>query len=353
MNRLYINSYHLAAFVPGVTWTASDMKKRVFSGIQPTGTVHIGNYLAAIRQWVNAQRENDSIFCIVDLHAITVHQEPRVLKTKNLETTGILLAAGIDPQVSTLFLQSQVGAHAELAWLLNCIIPMGWMLRMTQFKEKSGRHRQQVSMGLFDYPALMAADILLYQADLVPVGEDQKQHVELARDAARRFNTLYGDTFRLPELVIPNVGSRIMSLDDPLRKMSKTGTGRGGVIGLLDPPDLIRSKIMRAVTDSLREIVFDENRPGIHNLLVIYELFTGMGRQEIEQRFSGRGYAEFKAELADVVISKLAPIQGRYRELMEDPGHIGRVLDDGASKVRSMAERTLVMVKEKMGLGLP
>ena len=208
-------------------------------------------------------------------------------------------------------------------------------------------------MGLFDYPALMAADILLYQADLVPVGEDQKQHVELARDAARRFNTLYGDTFRLPELVIPNVGSRIMSLDDPLRKMSKTGTGRGGVIGLLDPPDLIRSKIMRAVTDSLREIVFDENRPGIHNLLVIYELFTGMGRQEIEQRFSGRGYAEFKAELADVVISKLAPIQGRYRELMEDPGHIGRVLDDGASKVRSMAERTLVMVKEKMGLGLP
>lgn len=329
------------------------MKKRVFSGIQPTGTIHIGNYLAAIRQWVDTQRENDSIFCIVDLHAITVYQDPYALNAKNRETAGILLAAGIDPGASILFLQSQVSAHTELAWLLNCIIPVAWMLRMTQFKEKSGRQKRRVSMGLLDYPALMTADILLYQSDLVPVGEDQKQHVELARDAAGRFNSLYGRTFRLPEPVIPGVGSRIRSLKDPSRKMSKTGTGEGDALGLLDSPDLIRSKIMEAMTDSLREIVFDESRPGIHNLLVIYELFTGMDRQEIEQRFSGKGYAEFKAELADAVIEGLTPIQGRYRELMENPGHIGKVLDDGAARARSMAEHTLKAVKERMGLGLP
>ena len=329
------------------------MKKRVFSGIQPTGTIHIGNYLAAIRHWAASQREHDSIFCIVDLHAITVPQDPEMLKAKNRETAAILLAAGIDPGVSSVFLQSQVGAHAELAWILNCMIPMGWMLRMTQFKEKSQKHRQQVSTGLFDYPALMAADILLYQTDLVPVGEDQKQHVELARNAAARFNSRYGHTFKLPEAVIPEEGSRIMALDDPTKKMSKTDTEGGRSVGVLDSPDEIRSKIMKAITDPLREIRFDRGRPGIYNLLVIYRLFSGLAATEIEERFAGKGYSEFKAELAEVIIEGLKPLQSRFHELIEDAEYINRVLGEGADRVRAAAYHTLSSVKEKVGLGLP
>ncbi|HON38489.1 MAG: tryptophan--tRNA ligase [Desulfomonilia bacterium] len=329
------------------------MKKRVFSGIQPTGTIHIGNYLAAIRRWVIAQAEYESIFCIVDLHAITVPQEPKLLKAKNLEMAAILLAAGIDPGVSVIFVQSQIGAHAELAWILNCIIPMGWMLRMTQFKEKSQRQKEQVTTGLFDYPALMAADILLYRTNLVPVGEDQRQHVELARDVAERFNSRYGPTFELPEAVIPEVGSRIMGLKDPMKKMSKTGDEEGNVLGVLDSPDEIRAKIMKAVTDPLREIRFDPDRPGINNLLVIYELFSGESRAAIEQRFAGKGYAQFKAELAETVIEGLRPLQLRFRELMEDQRYIGRLLEEGAGRIRPVAEETLSTVKEKVGLGLP
>ncbi|MFQ5997348.1 MAG: tryptophan--tRNA ligase, partial [Dehalococcoidales bacterium] len=244
------------------------MKKRVFSGIQPTGDIHIGNYLGAIQHWVTTQAEYESIFCVVDLHAITVPQEPKILKAKIRETAGLLFAAGIDPKISTLFVQSHISAHAELTWILNCFIPVGWMRRMTQFKEKSQKQREEVSTGLFDYPALMAADILLYNTDVVPVGEDQKQHVELARDVAQRFNSIYGETFTVPKAVIPETGARIMGLDDPTQKMSKSEEQPGRTIYLLDSPDDIRAKIMRATTDSLREIRFDENRPGICNLLV-------------------------------------------------------------------------------------
>src|SRR4030042_381936 len=232
------------------------MKKRVFSGIQPTGSLMIGNYLGAIKYWVASQEEYDNVFFIVALHAITVQQDPVVLKSRTREVTGLLLAAGIDPKRSILFVQSHISAHSELAWILNCFIPMGWMQRMTQFKEKSAKHREQVSVGLFDYPALMAADILLYNTDVVPVGEDQRQHVELARDAAQRFNSIYGETFVLPQPLIPDIGARIMGLDDPTKKMSKSEEAPKHAINLPDPPDDIRNKIMRATTDSLRDIRF-------------------------------------------------------------------------------------------------
>jgi tryptophanyl-tRNA synthetase len=327
------------------------MKKRMFSGIQPTGTIHVGNYLAAIREWVRMQGEYESFFSIVDLHAITVHQDPRTLRAKTRETAGILLAAGVDPTLSALFVQSGISAHAEMTWFLNCIIPMGWMLRMTQFKEKSSHQREQVSTGLFDYPALMAADILLYLTDIVPVGSDQRQHVELARDAAQRFNSLYGKILKLPEPMIPPKGSRIMGLDNPLKKMSKTETREGHAIGLLDSPDEIVRKIMGATTDSLREIRFDEGRPGIFNLLTIYELFTGLPRQEIENRFQGKGYSHLKQDLVEIIIENLRPLQARYHELRRDPEHLDLLLADGRAKAEPIAEKTIRTVKDVMGLG--
>jgi tryptophanyl-tRNA synthetase len=327
------------------------MKKRVFSGIQPTGNIHIGNYLGAIQHWVNSQDEYDNIFCVVDLHAITVPQDPIALKTKTRELAGILLSAGIDPEKSALFIQSHVKEHCELAWILNCVIPMGWMQRMTQFKEKSEKQKEEVSVGLFDYPALMAADILIYQADFVPVGEDQKQHVELTRDTAQKFNSRYGETFNLPEPLIAKVGARIMGLDDPTKKMSKSEESANHAILLLDPPESIRFKISRATTDSQREIVFDENRPGIYNLLVIYELFTKMSRDEIEDKFNGKGYAIFKKELAEVVIEGIKPLQTRYNEITADETYIDSVLSKSAEKLRPIAEQTLKKVKENMGIG--
>jgi tryptophanyl-tRNA synthetase len=327
------------------------MKKRVFSGIQPTGNIHLGNYLGAIKHWVASQAEFENIFCIVDLHAITVPQEPPILKAKIRELAALLLAAGIDPKLSALFVQSQISAHTELAWIFNCIIPMGWMQRMTQFKEKSQKGKEQVSVGLFDYPALMAADILLYETDLVPVGEDQKQHVELTRDTAQRFNSIYGETFRLPEPVIPPFGARIMGLDDPTKKMSKSETQSGHAIYVLDSPDEIRSKIMRAATDSMREIRFDEGRPGIYNLLMIYKLLSGLSNPEIEARFGGKGYADLKRELAELIIEGLRPLQSRYRELTADRNYIDSLLAGAALKLRLLAEKTLTAVKDKMGLG--
>jgi tryptophanyl-tRNA synthetase len=327
------------------------MRKRVFSGIQPTGNIHIGNYLGAVKHWVGSQAEFENIFCIVDLHSITIPQNPQVLKSKIRELAGLLFAAGIDPLVSALFVQSQISAHAELAWILNCFTPMGWMQRMTQFKEKSHKQKEQVSVGLFAYPALMAADILLYATDYVPVGEDQKQHVELTRDVAQRFNSIYGETFKLPEPVIPPIGARIMGLDDATKKMSKSETKPGHAIFLLDTPDDIRAKISRAATDSSREIHFDESRPGIHNLLVIYELFSGLNRPAIEARFEGKGYAEFKQQLADEVIEGLQPLRSRYRELTADPTHLDRLLAEGAERIRAVAEETLRTVKSKVGLG--
>ncbi len=327
------------------------MKKRVFSGIQPTGEIHIGRYLGAIRHWANMQEDYDNIFCVVDLHAITVPQDPKQLKERTREFAGLLMAAGIDPERSIIFVQSHVTAHAELAWILNCFIPMGWMYRMTQFKEKAEKQKEQVSVGLFDYPSLMAADILLYKTDVVPVGEDQKQHVELTRDVAQRFNSIYGETFRLPQPIIPDVGARIMGLDAPTKKMSGSEMGAGHSIALLDPPDTIRSKIMKATTDSQRDVVFDPARPGIYNLLTIYHSFTGKKEKAIEAEFAGKGYGDFKKALAEVVVEGLKPLQERYRQLTAEPGHIDKILAEGAAKARPLAEKTLAEVKERIGLG--
>lgn len=324
---------------------------RLFSGIQPTGSIHLGNYLGAVKNWVALQDKYESIFCVVDLHAITVPQEPKQLKAKIRETAGLLLAAGIDPDKSTIFVQSHISAHSELTWILNCFLPMGWMERMTQFKEKAGKQKERISVGLFDYPVLMAADILLYQTDAVPVGEDQKQHVELTRDVAERFNSIHGQTFKLPEPLIAKTGARLMSLTYPDKKMSKSDEDPRGVINLLDSPDEIRRKIMNATTDSNKEIKFDKNRPGIYNLLVIYELLTGLKRAEIEKRFKNKGYAEFKKELTELVIEHLKPLQTRYQKLSADPGYLDSILAQGAERIRPLAEKTLKIVKEKIGLG--
>jgi tryptophanyl-tRNA synthetase len=327
------------------------MKKRVFSGIQPTGDVHIGNYLGAIRHWAAMQDDYDNIFCIVDLHAITVSTEPAALKANIRELSGLLMAAGIDPEKSILFVQSHVPAHSELAWILNCYTPMGWMQRMTQYKEKAQQQKEQVSVGVFDYPALMAADILLYNTDSVPVGEDQKQHVEITRDIAQRFNSIYGETFKLPEPLIASVGSRIMGLEDPTKKMSKSEGKEGQAIGLLDPPDAIHSKIMKATTDSLREIRFDEDRPGIYNLLTIYQAFTSMNNKDIEAKFEGKGYSVFKKELAEVAVEGLRPLQESYHKLTAEPGYIDSILEAGAARARPMAEKKLTEVQSRIGLG--
>jgi len=325
------------------------VKPIVFSGVQPSGNLHIGNYLGAIRRWVASQDRRENIFCVVDLHAITVPQDPATLHHKIREVAALYIACGIDPERSAIFVQSHIPAHSELAWILNCVTPMGWMRRMTQFKEKSAEAKEEVSVGLFDYPALMAADILLYHTNLVPVGEDQRQHVELTRDIAIRFNGLFGETFTIPEAEIAQVGARIMSLTEPTKKMAKSaGTG---TIDLLDPPDVIRQKIARAKTDPLREIVFDPNRPGVYNLLVIYELLSGQSRTEIEAHFAGKGYAELKRELADLVIESLRPIQERYEQIMSDPAWLAGVLSRSVARLEPIAQQTLADVKAKMGLG--
>src|SRR2546430_9081862 len=276
------------------------MPKRVFSGAQPTGNVHLGNYLGALCNWVALQHEYESIYCIVNLHAITLPQDPRALAEKTRELARIYLAVGIDPEVSTIFIQSDVAEHAELTWILNCVARLAELERMTQFKDKARKQRENVGVGLFDYPVLMAADILLYQTDLVPVGEDQKQHLELTRDLAERFNRDYGQTFRLPEPYIPKVGAKIQSLSDPAKKMSKSDEDANGAITLLDDADTVRRKFKRAVTDSGTEISFDETRPAITNLLTIYHLLTGKQPAEVEAHFAGKGYAALKSELADV-----------------------------------------------------
>lgn len=327
------------------------MKKRVFSGIQPSGNLHIGNYLGALKNWVASQESYENVFCIVDLHAITVPQDPKILRQKIRELAGIYFAAGIDPKQSIVFVQSHVCAHAELAWILNCFTPMGWAERMTQFKEKSGDQKERVSVGLFDYPVLMAADIMLYDTDEVPVGEDQRQHVEITRDIAQRFNSIYGDTFRLPDAVIPKAGARIMDLLEPTKKMSKSDDRPGHTIKLLASTDEIRAAIMGAATDSSKEISFDINRPGVYNLLEIYEGVTGLIRSDIEAKFDGKGYGEFKKELSEKVIEYLEPFQRRYWELMEDPNNIDSLLKDGADKARLIADKKLGEVKSKVGLG--
>jgi tryptophanyl-tRNA synthetase len=324
------------------------MPKRIFSGVQPTGNIHLGNYLGALRNWVTLQHEYESFFCIVNLHAVTIPQDPEALAKKTRELARLYLAAGIDPQVSTIFVQSDVAEHAELAWILNCITRMSELDRMTQFKEKGRKQRENTGVGLFDYPVLMAADILLYQTDLVPVGEDQKQHLELTRDVAMRFNRDYGETFRIPEPFIPKVGARIMALDDPAKKMSKSDESQQGSINMLDDADAVRRKYRRAVTDSSTEIRFDDARPALLNLLTIYQLLTGKHEEEIEAHFAGKGYAQLKNELADVTIEFLTPFQERMRNISD--AELDRIFSEGYDRARRVARATLREVKERMGL---
>jgi tryptophanyl-tRNA synthetase len=332
-------------------------QKRVFSGIQPTGNIHLGNYLGAVKNWVAAQDKKVNYFCIVDLHSLTVPQEPQELRFQTRSLAAMLLAAGIDPQKSTLFIQSHVTAHAEACWLLNCITPVGWLQRMTQFKDKSAR-QESVLAGLLDYPVLMAGDILLYDAHEVPVGDDQKQHVELARDIAQRFNSLYGeDFFVVPEPKIPEVGARVMGLDDPTVKMSKSYAHiRGHAVRLLDEPAEIMRSFKRAVTDSGREIIFsdDPEKAGVNNLLGIYKAVTGKPEAAVLADFAGaRGYGDLKKGVAEVVIDMLAPLRERYDQLMQDPAELDNLLAVGAEQAAVVAMPKLARMKEVMGLVLP
>jgi len=324
------------------------MRKRIFSGAQPTGELHLGNYLGALRNWVELQKEYESFFCIVNLHALTIPQDPQRLSQKTRELARIYLAAGIDPKISTIFIQSDVPEHTALTWILNCVARVSELDRMTQFKEKGRMQRENSSVGLFDYPVLMAADILLYQTDLVPVGEDQKQHLELTRDVAERFNRDYGETFRVPDPFIPKVGARIMALDNPQKKMSKSDESPHGAIFLLDSADAITRKFKRAVTDSGTEIRFSDERPALNNLLTIYQLLTSKGREEIEEHFSGRGYAQLKTELAEVTIEFLAPFQERLRAIDDD--ELDAILGEGRDRARPIARRTFEEVKARTGI---
>lgn len=324
------------------------MQHRVFSGIQPSGTMTIGNYLGAMKNFVRLQNEADCLFCIVDLHAITVPQDPKVLHQNTLNLAALYLACGIDPDKATLFIQSHVPAHAELGWMLQCVAYYGELGRMTQFKDKSAK-KDVVTAGLFTYPALMAADILLYQTTLVPVGEDQKQHLELTRDVAERFNSKFGETFQIPDPYIPKVGGRIMSLEDPLKKMSKSDESASAFVSMLDEPGVIRKKISRAVTDSGREVRYDpDEKAAISNLMTIYSLCADKSLEEIAQQYDGKGYGPFKKDLAEVVVATLEPIQQRYRELLTD-GHLEDILAQGAERAAAKCADTMKAVKERFG----
>lgn len=323
--------------------------KRVFSGVQPTGDVTIGNYLGAIKRFVELQDTTEAFFSIVNMHAWTVPQEPDVLKQKTLSLAALYLAVGLDPNKTTVFVQSDVPEHSELAWYLQCVTYIGELGRMTQFKEK-GEGKETVSVGLYTYPALMAADILLYHADLVPVGDDQKQHLELTRDLAERFNKRFGETFTVPEPLISEFGARIMGLDDPTKKMSKSAPSPYNRITLADTPDEIRSKIMKSVTDTENEIRYDpERKPGISNLLTIFSLFSGETVDQLVERLQGKGYGALKKELVEVVTGHLQPIQERHKQILES-GELATVLRQGAERARNEASKTLQAVKEKMGL---
>ena len=328
------------------------VKKRVFSGIQPTGNLHLGNYLGALRNWEQTQAEYDNIFCIVDLHAITVPIDPKELHYSIRQLAALYLACGLDTRYSKIFVQSHVRQHAETSWILECFTPMGWLNRMTQFKAKASENPDTALAGLYCYPVLMACDILLYQTNYVPVGEDQRQHIEFTRDLAQRFNSLYGQqVFTIPEAQIREVGARIMALDDPTRKMSKSDPNPNSRINLLDDPKTIKQKIARATTDSLRLITFDPERPGIYNLLTIYQSLTEQSQQEIEAEFVSKGYGDFKAALTELLVATLAPIQERYRELMSDLPTLESILKQSADEVRPIAEATLQHVKTVVGLG--
>ena len=326
-------------------------RRRVFSGIQPSGTSHLGTYLGALKNWVSVQEEYESYFCIVDLHALTVPQNPKVLRANVREMAAIFIAVGLDPERAVIFRQSRVSEHTELGWLLNCIARVGELSRMTQFKDKSQRGgAESASVGLYAYPVLQAADILLYNAHLVPVGEDQRQHLELSRTLARRFNGLYGETFAVPEPMILETGARVMALDEPTQKMSKSAPTPAGYIALLDEPDVIRRKIRRAKTDSGTEVVATPDKPALTNLLGIYAGLTDRSVPEIEDQYRGKGYGDFKKELAEVVVESLSPIRERTLELLDDPRELDEVLEAGAEKARGVARSTLHDAWAKLGL---
>jgi tryptophanyl-tRNA synthetase len=321
---------------------------RIFSGIQPTGAKHLGNYAGGFRQYATTQEQGEAFFCIVDLHSISVEYDPSDLRERTLDLLAILIATGLDPQRSTIFAQSQVTAHAEANWLLSSATSYGELRRMTQFKEKSEAQRF-VSAALFTYPVLQAGDILLYQTDVVPVGVDQRQHVELTRDIAERFNSRFGETFTLPQGVYPETGAKVMDLQEPEKKMSTTGGTEQGTVLVLDPPDVLRRKFKTAVTDSGREIVHTPEKPGISNLIEIMSVATGETISEVETRYDGQGYGTFKDEVADAVISLLEPFQQRFRELRSDPGELQRLLALGAEKARAASAPTLELMYERMG----
>jgi tryptophanyl-tRNA synthetase len=322
---------------------------RIFSGIQPSGDAHIGNYSGGFRQYRETQEQGEAIFCIVDLHAITLEHDPVALREGTLDITAWLVATGIDPQRSVVFAQSHVTAHAEAAWLLSSVTGYGQLGRMTQFKEKSATE-DFVSAALFTYPVLMAGDILLYQTDLVPIGDDQRQHLELSRDVAQRFNSRYGETFVIPEGVYPETGGRVMNLQDPDMKMSKSRGAESGTVLLLDPPETVRKKVKSAVTDSGSDVRYDpEGKPGISNLIELMTVVTGDSIPEVESRYDGSGYGQFKSDVADAIVELLEPIQARYREVRGDPAELQRLLTMGAEKARALSAPTLSLMYERMG----
>ncbi len=326
-------------------------KKTILSGIQATGNLTLGNYLGAINNWKKMQEEYECNYMIADLHTLTIRNDPEKLRNNTLDLLALYIAAGIDPEKSNIFIQSQVAAHAELAWILNCYTYMGELSRMTQFKDKSTKHADNINSGLFTYPVLMAADILLYQADLVPVGEDQKQHVELTRNIAERFNKIYGDTFKIPEPYIHGVGARVMGLQDPTSKMSKSSTIPNDSIFLNDEPDVILKKFKKAVTDSENIVRYDkEKKPGISNLISIYSAITGESKEEIENKFESKGYGDFKVAVAECVIEELKPLQNKYNELKNNPDYLEKLYINGAERAKKIAKSTLKDVYEKVGL---
>lgn len=328
-----------------------DFQKRkvILSGIQPSGKIHIGNLAGAIRNWVELQDTYDCYFTIVDLHAITVRQEPAELRKTTYELAAMLIACGLDPDKCTIFIQSHVTEHSQLAWILNCFTPIGELSRMTQFKDKSQSHSDNINAGLFTYPVLQAADILLYQADLVPVGNDQKQHLELTRNIAERFNNTYSPTFIVPEAYIPPVGARIMNLQEPTKKMSKSDENEKATIYIVDSDELIRNKIKRSVTDSGNEVLYSDDKPGIANLISLYSLATGRTIKEIEQEFYGKGYGEFKSAVADAVANYVNPIRTRFEKINKDKAYLEKVLKDGSDKAKGVAYKTLRKVYKKIG----
>ena len=325
-------------------------KKRIFSGIKPSGNLTLGSYIGAIKNWVALQDEYDCLYCVVDMHAITVRQDPALLRRRTLEQLAQYIACGLDPERNIMYIQSHVPAHAELSWVLGCYTMFGELSRMTQFKDKSRKNADNINAGLFTYPVLMAADILLYQADLVPVGEDQKQHVEIARDIANRFNNVYSQTFTLPEPFIPKTGARVMSLADPMSKMSKSEQDGDGCICLLDKPDDIMRAFKRAVTDSETCVRFDkENKPGVSSLMTIYSAATGKSFEDIENEFAGRGYGDFKAAVGESVVELLRPVREKTEDLLKNKDYLEQIYTEGARRAAFLASKTLDKVYRKVG----